>query len=68
MARSDTIEELGSHGQCRVEAVEEKTGFLHVLNLDPHHLGYEQCLTVPAEGVYLCGNGNMEMILPQDYD
>ena len=66
VAHSDHIAETGSFGQCRVEAADDVKGLLHVLILDPMHLGYETCATVPAEGVYLCGNGNMQMILPQD--
>ena len=67
VGRSDTIAEMGSFGQVRVEGADDR-GFLHVLILDPMHLAYEQCATVPPEGVYLCGNGNMEMILPEDYN
>ena len=67
VARSDSIAKMGAWGQCRVEGVNDK-GFLHVLNMDPMHLHYEQCATLPPEDVYLCGNGRQELTMSEDFD
>ena len=65
LGNADSIEDMGGFGQCRVECVDDR-GWLVVTVLDTMHVHYEQCISVPPEEVYLCGNGNMQMSLSTD--
>lgn len=60
---SDVVQEMGSFGQCLVEGVNDD-GLLYVRIQDEHHQQYGDCIVVPPEGVYLHGNGNMQMYDP----
>ncbi len=68
LASSDTVMADASFGNCRVDGVDNRDrGNLIVLALDQWHMHYDQHISVPAEGVYLSGDGKQELSVPADF-